>query len=484
MGKKIIPWGISLFLLSPCIVLVFLLHHWAMPSWGELFWALGNSILQSFFSALFALGLGFVVALGAIRLSPERFVLKSIFDILCLVTQFIPVVVSLVAILNLIEPFPNGILGMVIVHVFLNFGLAAILLSQHMKTVWGETSDMARTLGVTRFLYWRKAGLPLIKKELGLIFLYLFSLFFTSFSVPLIVGGGRGTTLEILIYEKMRLSLDWSAAVVLAWVQVAFIFILSFLAIRNRTNVTPRNANIQWLGSYAGVFVLLILMASLFAGYSSGLVEGWIQRRDLSLYMNDLGWGFLNSIMLGLITFVFVMVIFEGLSWVGIIPEWLDRFLNGYLAPSTSLTCFAFLILLPAEPIWSYFKIPLAFVILSAPALYRMGFGERLKDLHHQIEQAKILGAEDGAIFNEVTWPQIKSHARFLGALVATWACGDFAVARILSTKDFTLGLITQTLLSTYRSSLASVVSVLLLLACLSCFFLIMGWDYVDRRKS
>ena len=139
---------------------------------------------------------------------------------------------------------------------------------------------------------------------------------------------------------------------------------------------------------------------------------------------------------------------------------------------------------LPAEQVWSYFKIPLAFTILSVPALYRMGFGERLKDLQTQIEQAKLLGANSYMTFVQVTWPQIKSQTRFLGALVATWACGDFAVARILSTKDFTLGLIVQTLLTTYRMSLASLVSVLLLVACFVCFFLIIWWDYVDRRKS
>ena len=113
-----------------------------------------------------------------------------------------------------------------------------------------------------------------------------------------------------------------------------------------------------------------------------------------------------------------------------------------------------------------------------------MGFGERLKDIKGQLEHALILGAPTYMTFKYISWPQIKSQARFLGALVATWACGDFAVSRILSTRDFTLGLTVQTLLSTYRMSLASLVSVLLLLACLVCFFIIIGWDYVDRRKS
>jgi thiamine transport system permease protein len=344
---------------------------------------------------------------------------------------------------------------------------------------------VARTLGVGRFLFWKKIGFPQIRREIGFIFLYFFSLFFTSFSVPIIIGGGRGTTLEILIYEKMRLSSDWSSAILLAWIQIAFIFILSLLALNSRKKViVKKSVDISWLGSNFGIVLLIILMTGLFAGYSTGLLEGWELRQDLATFKSDLFYGFLNSIALGLITFIFVTGIFKGLSFIGTIPNWLDRFLNGYLAPSTSLTCFAFLVLLPSDQAWSYFKIPLAFTILSVPALYRMGFGENLSHLKSQLEHAAILGAKPYLTFKFVTWPQVKSPARFLAALAATWACGDFAVSRILSTKDFTLGLIVQTMLSTYRMSLASLLSVLLLLACLFCFFLIIGWDYVDRRKS
>ncbi len=481
--RKLIPYGICFFLLSPCLVLLALTTNWGMPNFKELFWALSNSVVQSFFSALITLAIGFVVALGHLRIPANRFIVKSIFETLCLITQFIPVVVSLVGILNLIQPFPMGIPGVVVVHSFINFGLAAILLSQIMRNTWSETSDVSRTLGVGRFLYWRKIGIPQIKREIALLFLYLFSMFFTSFSIPLVVGGGRGTTLEILIYEKMRLSLDWSAAVILAWVQIIFIFGLSFLAIKHKREANKRDADLTWLGSSSGIFVLLFIMTGLFVGYSSGLADGWVQRQELLTFGNDFLFGFINSLVLGLITYIFVIGLMKAIALLGIMPEWLDKFLNGYLAPSTSLTCFAFLVVMPAEQYWSYIKIPLAFTLLTFPGIYRMGFGERVKELKGQLEHAAVLGAPLYLTFKNVTWPQLKQQARFLAALVSTWACGDFAVSRILSTKDFTLGLMVQTLLSTYRMSLASIVSVLLLLACLTCFLIIMGWDYVDRRK-
>ncbi len=484
MVKKIIPFGICFLLLSPCFVLLGLTQKLIFPKQEELIWALSNSFIQAFASATLTIFLGFIVALGHLKIPSHRFIVRSFFETLCLVTQFIPVVVSLVAILNLIQPFPMGVVGIVTVHAFLNFGLAAILISQHMRSICIETSDVARTLGVSRFLFWRKVGIPQMKRELALIFIYLFSMFFTSFSIPLVVGGGRGTTLEILIYEKMRLSSDWSSAIILAWVQIIFIFALSLFAFKNRKKAVKKEADLTWLGSYFGAGFLVLVMTGLFVGYSSGLAEGWIQRHELSIFSSDFIYGFFNSLLIGLMTYFLVIGIFKSFVFVGILPSWFDRFMNGYLAPSTSLTCFVFLVLTPADQAWSYIKIPIAFTILSIPGLYRMGFGERLGDLKMQIEQAALLGAPPYLTFKYVTWPQIKSHARFLGALVSTWACGDFAVSRILSTQDFTLGLIVQTLLSTYRMSLASLVSVFLLLACFICFFLIIGWDYVDRRKS
>jgi thiamine transport system permease protein len=459
-------------------------NRWAWPEAGELRWALTNSFFQAFFSALLTLFLGFWISLSLLQIPRSRLFLTSLFHGLCLIPQFIPLIVSLVGLFNFVQPFPQGVVGIVAVQTFLNCGFAGLLLFHSLQTVWSETSDVARSLGATRFLFWRQIGIPQLKKEISLLFVYFFSSYFTAFSIPLILGGGQGTTLEILIYEKMRISSDWSPAIFLSWIQIGFIFLLSWMASGQRKKGPKREADLSWLGSPWGLGILILQSGLFLGGFGKGLFEGWRQKSDLLRFSAELGTGFLSSLALGLITFVLLTGLMKALVLLGRLPSWLDRFLRGYLAPSTSLTCFAFLILFPADAAWSFLKIPLAFTILSFPSLYRMGFGERLQELQGQIENAEILGASSYLTLTEVTWPQIKSRSRFYGALVATWACGDFAVARILSTDDFSLGLIAQTLLSSYRMSLASVVSGLLLLCCLTCYFLIMGWDYVDRRKS
>lgn len=480
--KKTLSVGIMVFLLSSLFVLLFFIDSMGTFNWAETWWAFKNSVLQSLFSTLFTLALGFVVALGLLRIPSKRFIISAFATILCLIPQFVPVVISLVGILNGLQPYPMGMIGIVIVHIFLNFGLAAVLIQNQMRAIWSETADVARTLGVSRFKYWFKVGLPQLKKDFLLMGVFFFSIFFTSFSVPLIVGGGRGTTLEVLIYEKMRLSSDWSGAAYLAWIQAFFILLLSILTWKSRAKTAQRQSELQWLGSYMGLAPLILIMTGFFAGYGSGLMEGFEQIANLEPFASELFWGTLGSLGIAFLTFIAIYHGFKLLAYLGSLPTYLDRFLNGYIAPSTALTCFGILIVMPAEDAWSYVKIPLAFLMLSLPSAYRLGWGEKLKNLESQILVSRTMGAGDKQIFKKVIWPQLKTDSRFISALVGTWACGDFAVGRILANNDFTIGLILETLLSSYRMSLASVVSLLLILLCLLFFFAIMGWDYVDRR--
>ncbi len=482
--RKLISIGVLLFLLSSFFILLFYIDSDSSVNWSEAWWAFKNSALQSFFSSLLTLLFGFVVALGLIKIRQQNPWLFSLSVVFCLIPQFVPVVISLIGVMGTLNPFPMGIAGIVLVHVFLNFGLAAVLIHSQLQNIWGGTSDVARTLGANRFQYLRKVGFPLLKKDYLLMFIFFFSIFFSSFSVPLIVGGGRGTTLEVLIYEKMRLSSDWSGASYLAMLQAVFVLLLSAVTWRSQFESRIRETNLKWLGSYLGLILLYLTMFWFFMGYSSGLMEGLHQLDNLKPFVSDLIEGALSSLILAALTFILILHAFKLLAYLQHLPTFLDRFLKGYIAPSTALTCFGILILFPSGGIMTFFKIPLAFLMLALPSMYRLGWGEKLKRIRGQVMVARTFGASAGLIFRSVVWPQMKSDSRFLGALVATWACGDFAVSRILAQQDFTLGLILESLLSSYRISLASVISVLLVALCLIVFLTIMGWDYVDRRSS
>lgn len=229
--------------------------------------------------------------------------------------------------------------------------------------------------------------------------------------------------------------------------------------------------------------MVMIIMVGFLFSYSSGVISGLQQIGNLSLYGFEIIEAFLASMTVAFLTYCLFMAFLYAFCLMGTVNRYLDIFMSGFIAPSTALTCFAILILFPSSSIWSYIKIPIAFLLLGFPSLYRLGWGEKFKSLKNQVRVAQTMGARPFEILKSITWPQMKSHSRFMSGLMATWACGDFAVSRILSTKDFTLGLIVESLLTSYRMGMASLLSFLLIVACGLFFSIILGMDYVDRRK-
>jgi len=162
---------------------------------------------------------------------------------------------------------------------------------------------------------------------------------------------------------------------------------------------------------------------------------------------------------------------------------WFGKFLNGYVAPSTSLACFCLLIMGPNEGLYPFIKIPIALALLSLTSLFRMGWDGELQRLESQMTVAYSLGASPEQTFKEVLFPQIAPRAGLLAGLASVWACGDFAVSRILGHHDLTLAMTTESLMSGYRIHQAIVLSSLVLLVGILCFVIFAGGARVLSRK-
>ncbi|MBO9668082.1 MAG: iron ABC transporter permease, partial [Bdellovibrio sp.] len=160
-----------------------------MPDWGELWWAFKNSFLQAFLSATLSLFIGGWASLGILNFASGRgrkFRLGM--EILCLLPNFLPPLFVLLAILNVVDPFPMGIIGISIVHTMMNFGLVAVLLAGVIENKVGGVAELSLVEGSGRLRFLFKGMLPMLKKDLWLLGLFIFVVSFGSFSVPLIVG--------------------------------------------------------------------------------------------------------------------------------------------------------------------------------------------------------------------------------------------------------------------------------------------------------
>lgn len=481
--RNVLRIGFVLFLIFPFIFLFTQFRVTGWPDMGELYWAFKNSFLQAVFSAMGALLIGFWVSLGLLTLTSTRGRrLRMGLEILCLLPNFLPPIFILLSTLNVIDPFPMGIPGIVIVHTLMNFGLVAVLLASIIESKLGGVIELAYVEGARRWQFLWRGLFPMLKKDLWLLGLFIFVVCFGSFAVPLIVGGGKGTTVEVLIYEKIRLSSSWGDAVLLAFLQSIFIFALSFVASRGKGVHSTRSANLSLIKSPSGLLVIAALSFLYLFGYIEGFIAGLSLLSTFYDLQSALFWNFLGSLTLGMIvgSLCYVGLMLIAFCWP---KPWFERFLNGYVAPSTSLACFSLLILGPNEGIYPFIKIPVALTLLSLNSLFRMGWDGELHALQNQMTVAYSMGAEPKQVFWEILFPQLSRRAGLLAGVASIWACGDFAVSRILAHRDLSIAMMTETLMSGYRLNQAIVLSSLIIVAGLICFALCVGGSRVLSRK-
>ena len=124
---------------------------------------------------------------------------------------------------------PNiyGLTGILIAHVFFNLPLAIRLLLPAWGTVPAESWRLAAQLGMSSRQIFRLIELPLLRQYVPAAFAFVFILCFLSFAVVLTLGGGpRATTLEVAIYQALRMDFDLARGGALALLQTLICLLL------------------------------------------------------------------------------------------------------------------------------------------------------------------------------------------------------------------------------------------------------------------
>ena len=451
--------------------------------WSELTWAFKNSILQSVISSIVAVLVGLICSFGLLTYSEySKKHWRTILEMMCLLPNFVPSIFILLAALNFFDPFPIGLSGVVIIHVLINYGLVAVVLAGLIESKLGGILELCYVEGVSRWKFLRKVFFPLMWKDLSYLGLFVFTICFSSFSIPLMVGGSQGTTLEVLIFEKIRMNADWSQAIFVAFIQSAFLFTVSFFALRDQASIGQNQTRHHLVHLPLGAFIIVLIFAAIVFGYAQGVYDGLRQLSRFYELQSAIISGVIGSLFLGIVAGLITMSLLLLIAFIWPL-KWFEKFLSSYMTPSTTLTCFALLVFLPNENFWSYIKIPFAMVLISLTSLYRMGWGSELEKLKRQIEVSTCLGASHLKVWREIIIPQVLKRAGFFAGLISMWMCGDFAVSRILAHQDLSIAMMTQSLMTNYRLGMATVMSILIFFLSLVCFFILNGVSYVFSRK-
>jgi thiamine transport system permease protein len=322
-----------------------------------------------------------------------------------------------------------------------------------------------------------------LRSEILLLLLFVFAICFASFAIPLAIGGSHATTVEVLIYQKIRISGDWGQALGLAFLQMLAVLLLSFFLKNERgTSASFRLVTTPLLSWAPGLVVALLPTVILIVGLLSGVLSGYEELIRTPTLIEDLPRLIAGSVLVGFGSGFLIVILLLLLAYQP--PQgWLAKIWTGYAAPSSVLIGFSLLILWRSFGFASYIKIILGLGLVMIPAFYRYEWRAALDSLQGQVLIAQTLGAGPWLIFSRVIYPQVIARACFIGGMAALWAWGDFALSSVLGERTLTLAMAAQQMMGAYRLDGATFVVWILMLGGLATFAIFTGAGYVLGSK-
>ena len=472
--------------LFPVFVFLFKIPLLRFPDSSLWFEVLLSTLLQAGLSAFLSVLFGIFGALGLCLVFP-KYIKKEGVELFCLLPALLPPLVPVLAWVNVSEffiRFPFSFSSVLSAHVLMNVGLVSVFFSRLFLTQTGDLSSWAFLHGVNRWSFLKKILFFEMRKDIVLIFLLIFSFCFTSFSVPLLVGGVSGQTLEVFIAEKLKDPFTWPEAMALFLVETVFIFILfSLLYGRGEKNRPIKNKKKLYLLPCLPFVVLPVLPALLIFFGLADVFSSKAAWQNLFLIKTSVVIAGIQTVFVGVGTGIFVLLLLSAVAFC-LRDLFLRRFLIAYSGASAAFMGFAFLLIGSDGPIEVLLKWSLGLSLLFLPALYRLMGESLLGRLKNQIQLVDLMGAGKIKSFTKIIWPQCAGTFFFLSGIAAFWACGDFAYSSIVGGELGHLAMLIQDLFASYHFELATMLTWVLIVIGVFCFSLFAGVAFALRKKS
>lgn len=466
---------VVLFFSAPYLLLIQQFEVWQKPDMAEFFWALENSFLQAAGSTLLAAVIGICLIPGCWFFQCKWRTLSSW---LLLVPSLLPPLFVLLAFFLALDPFPIGIVGVVLVQGFMYGGFFAAELADRIENRLSGLADVAKVFGSKRVFFLRKSW-GLYSSEVFSILFGIFLVCFTSFSIPVLIGGGRGTNLEVLIYEKLRLGQQVGQALFIVMIQ--WLIILPFVFLKNdqqKLELKSRS-EMSFLSSkfsalllilYVSFFALPIILNLLPAFRAISEIDGlWGQVAELMPFT------VLTSLCAGFLCLLLCLVF--GLYFP---QNYLNRFARSWLMPGAVFIGFAFWSWVDHAPTAFY---TLALLLLFFLSAYRIFVGRQLELLQRQIEVGQVLGASSFLIWRQIVVPQIWRPSCLAAGIVSIWSIGEFALGQVMLSQTASWAQLSESLLASYRTDAALGVGIIILFVGFLMFLFFRGVGHVFDFK-
>lgn len=377
--------------------------------------------------------------------------------------------------------------GVILAHVFFNLPLSVRLILQGWQAIPAERFRLAESLGfgpadISRHLEW-----PMLRSVLPGVWLAVFLVCLTSFTVALALGGGpSATTVELAIYQAFRFDFDLGRAAMLGLVQIGLSLAAMTLA-RWITIPAAFGAGLQERlelqrpsGWHKGADMLAILLATVFLLWpilsvtASGLPRIPLLPADVwAAAARSVIMATSSAFLALLLCLTLALTIARGPGnpnayWIetaGMLP----------IVASPLVLGTGLFILLRGWFSTDAMALP---VTVAINAIMALPFGLRalipaarsLQDDYGRL--ADSLEMQGLARLRYLTLPRLARPLGFAGGLAAALAMGDLGVITLFATDQPTLPLKLYQLMNSYRMTDASACAVLLMAISFALFWL------------
>ena len=465
----------------------------------------------SFYQALLsaALSVGIAIPVARALSKEQRFVGRSLIVNLYSLSLVIPTIVAIFGIVAVygrtgwindliglvgIKPFSiYGLAGILLAHVFFNMPLASRVLLQSLDNIPHEQWRLATQLRMNGLAQFKYLEWSAMRQQIVGIFMLIFTLCFTSFTIVMTLGGGpSATTVEVAIYQALRYDFDISAAVSLALVQLvlcAAILVLGAMikqstptgfSYRVPSDTYRAPDNQRWINfviiACATLFVLLPLLGLLISAINPSTIKTLLHDNTLRACINTVLIACCAALLalsmgIGILLSTRHLRIRRGKTRMGNGIQLLGNII--LVMPPVVLGTGLFLLLRDFADVFSLALILATIInsLMALPFVLRILDGPLMQAAEHNDKLIQSLGITGWSRWRLLDWPLIRKPIGFALAVSATMAAGDLsAIALFGSERAMTLPLLLFQRMGSYRLYEAAVTAAILLLVCLALF--------------
>jgi len=400
------------------------------------------------------------------------------------------------------ENYIYGLGGILIAHIYLNASFSARSLLHVFESIPAEKYKLAKSLNFSiyqRFLY---VEWPAIKPSLMSISATIFLLCFTSFAIVLTLGGlPIYNTLEVAIYEAVKLDFDIPMALKLASIQLMITVVLVTFSSNFKSsalNLKTSSFEVPW-GEKLGVTVIQYLIIGVFglffitplvAVIVDGLDANFQKLLSDTLFIRSFFISITIALVSSLLTITFALLLSDTRRNFNLnyrlkkskIRTFFNFFVafsgNLYLAiPSLILGLGFFLfsrIFVISLNFWAIVALLSANVLMSLPFALSVLTPAMLKiaQRYDKLIFSLNLSTIERWVYCEL--PYLKPSIGYVFALSFCLSLGDLGVISLFGNKEITtLPWYLYQLMGSYKTNDAAGVALILLVLTLSAFMLL-----------